>query len=177
MTKYCLFIVCFYLFVCLFVWLIDWLVACSAVEGESQPRQIQKTLTFKMRPSAQPFLWKWVLFAWESNILFISKVEHLTSFWYRGPGELGNGPFLCECNSFMHVNPKGPLSKSFAWKAAVFTFKIEVSKLILQITQNKVSIASLSKKVPQCQVVYLNALTVGCISPLMPFPIPNIIFL
>ena len=50
-----------------------------------------KTLTFKMRPSAQPFLWKWVLFAWEWKIISISKAEHLTSFWYRGPGELGNG--------------------------------------------------------------------------------------
>ena len=25
---------------------------------------------------------------------FISKAVHLTSFWYRGPGELGNGPFV-----------------------------------------------------------------------------------
>ena len=27
--------------------------------------RVPKTLTFKMRLSAQPFLWKWVLFAWE----------------------------------------------------------------------------------------------------------------
>ena len=46
-----------------------------------------------MRPSAQPFLWKWVLFAWEWKIIFISTAERLTSFWYRGPGELGNGLF------------------------------------------------------------------------------------
>ena len=44
-----------------------------------------------MRPSAQPFLWKWVLFAWEWKIISISKAEHLTSFWYRGQGELGIG--------------------------------------------------------------------------------------
>ena len=44
-----------------------------------------------MRPSAQPFLWKWVLFAWEWKIISISKAEHLTSFWYRGPEEIGNG--------------------------------------------------------------------------------------
>ena len=43
-----------------------------------------------MRPSAQPFFWKWVLFAWEWKIIFISKTEHLTWFWYRGPGKLGN---------------------------------------------------------------------------------------
>ena len=46
-----------------------------------------------MRPSVQPFLWKWVWFAWEWKIISISKAEHLTSFWYRGPGELGNGLF------------------------------------------------------------------------------------
>ena len=44
-----------------------------------------------MRPSAQPFLWKWVLFTWEWKIISISKAEHLTSFWYRGPGDLENG--------------------------------------------------------------------------------------
>ena len=48
-------------------------------------------LCIKTRLGAQPFLWKWVLFAWEWKIISISKVEHLTSFWYRGPGELGNG--------------------------------------------------------------------------------------
>ena len=46
-----------------------------------------------MRPSAQPFLWEWVLLAWEWNIISISKAEHLTSFWYRGPYGLGNGLF------------------------------------------------------------------------------------
>ena len=33
-----------------------------------------------MRPSAQPFLWKGVLFAWEWKIISISKAEHLASF-------------------------------------------------------------------------------------------------
>ena len=47
----------------------------------------------KMRLRAQPFLWKWLLFAWEWKMIFISKAEHLPSFWNRGPGELGNGLF------------------------------------------------------------------------------------
>ena len=55
--------------------------------------RVPKTFTFKMRPRAQPFLWKWVLFAWEWEIVSISTVEHLTTFWYRGPEELGNGLF------------------------------------------------------------------------------------
>ena len=33
----------------------------------------------------------WVSFAWGWKIISISKAEHLTSFWYRGPGKLGNG--------------------------------------------------------------------------------------
>ena len=53
--------------------------------------RVPRTLTFKMRPSAQPFLWKWVLFAGEWKIIFKSKVKHLPSFWYRGQAELGNG--------------------------------------------------------------------------------------
>ena len=52
-----------------------------------------KTLTFKMRLRAQPFLWKWVLFSWEWKMIFISKDEYLSSFWNRGSGELGNGLF------------------------------------------------------------------------------------
>ena len=55
--------------------------------------RVPKTLTFKVRPSAQPFLWKWVLFAWVWKIISISKAGHLYSFWYRGPGEPGNGLF------------------------------------------------------------------------------------
>ena len=53
--------------------------------------RVPNTLTFKMRLGAQPFLWKWVLFAWEWKMISISKAEHLPSFWNRGPGELGNG--------------------------------------------------------------------------------------
>ena len=60
-------------------------------EKTNGPLLSSKTITFKMRPSAQPFLWKWVLFAWEWKIISISKAEHLTSFWNRGLGELGNG--------------------------------------------------------------------------------------
>ena len=44
-----------------------------------------------MRLGAQPFLWKWVLFAWEWKMISISKAEHLPSFWNRGPVELGSG--------------------------------------------------------------------------------------
>ena len=53
--------------------------------------RVPKTLTFKMRPSAQPVLWKWVLFTWEWKIISISKADHLTLFSYRGPRVIGNG--------------------------------------------------------------------------------------
>ena len=54
--------------------------------------RVAKTLTFKTRPSAPHFLWKWLLFAWEWKIISISKAEHLSSFWYRGPGEYRKWP-------------------------------------------------------------------------------------
>ena len=57
--------------------------------------QVPKSLTFKMRLGAQPFLWQWVLFAWEWKVISISKAEHLPSFWNRGPGELGNCFVFC----------------------------------------------------------------------------------
>ena len=52
--------------------------------------QAPKTLTFKMRRRAQPFLWKWVLFAGKWKIISISRAQHLTLFWYRRPGEFRN---------------------------------------------------------------------------------------
>ena len=57
------------------------------------PLPSSKNPHLKMRPSAQPFLWKWILFAWEWTFISISKAEHLTSFWYRGPEELRDGLF------------------------------------------------------------------------------------
>ena len=53
--------------------------------------RVSKPLTFTTGPSAQPFLWKRFLFAWEWKIISISKAEHLASFYCRGPRELGNG--------------------------------------------------------------------------------------
>ena len=62
----------------------QWITNCITSHGHFR---VPKTLTFKMKPSAQLFLWKWV------NEKSLSKAEHLTSFWYRGPRELGNGLF------------------------------------------------------------------------------------
>ena len=69
---------------------------------------VPKTLPFKMRPSAQPFLWRWVLFAWEWKTISIWKAEHLTSFLYRGPG--GNW----EMAYWMHILDLGKNTGCFA---------------------------------------------------------------
>ena len=53
--------------------------------------RVSPRLCFKTRFGAQPSSWKWVLFAWEWKMISISQAEHLTSFWNRGLGELGNG--------------------------------------------------------------------------------------
>ena len=66
--------------------------------------RVPKTLTFKMRLGAQPFSWKWVLFAWEWKMISISKAEHPPSFWNRGPRELGNGLL---CSEQQRSSPQG----------------------------------------------------------------------
>ena len=55
--------------------------------------RVPKPLNFKKRPSAQPFLWKWVLFAWEWKTIFLLTAKRLPSFSYRSPRELGNDLF------------------------------------------------------------------------------------
>ena len=67
---------------------------CALHIDGSRPVPSSQTLTFKTRPSTQPVLWKWGLFAWEWKIICVSKAEHLTSFWYRVPDELENGLFF-----------------------------------------------------------------------------------
>ena len=66
--------------------------------------RVPKTPTFKISLGAQPFLWKWVLFAWEWKMISLSKAEHLPLFRNRGPGDLGNGllgsNFFTELSSF-----------------------------------------------------------------------------
>ena len=67
--------------------------------------RVPKTLTFKMRLCAQPFLWKWVLFAREWKMISITKAEHVPSFSNRGPGELGNGLFKMVAQSSCRFRP------------------------------------------------------------------------
>ena len=66
---------------------------------------------FQMRPSVQPFLWKWVLFAWEWKIISKSKAEHWRkksfpfSIWYiskslkidHAPTDIRQGHPTTEC--------------------------------------------------------------------------------
>ena len=45
---------------------------------------VPKTLSFEVRLSVKPFMWKWVKFTWELKILFMLIVSHLASLWNRG---------------------------------------------------------------------------------------------
>ena len=63
----------------------------------------------KTRLGAQPFIWKWFFILMQIKLISTRKVEHLTSFWYRGPGELGNG-LLRPCMSLVRILPEhGPM--------------------------------------------------------------------
>ena len=94
--------------------------------------RVPKTLTYKIRLGAQPFLWKWVLFAWEWKMTSISKAEHLPSFWNRGPWELGNGPrFLCLIYHFS-VCIAYKMKHSFLWLTyhpSVFGYQMKHSRV------------------------------------------------
>ena len=85
--------------------------------------RVSKPLTFTMRPSAQTFLWKWV-FSREWKIISISKDEHLTSFWYRGPSN--------QRLSYAHRIMGSPGGKHWTslqrnvWRGAVSPFKTNV---------------------------------------------------
>ena len=49
--------------------------------------RVPKTLTFNAKVSEKPFLWKWILFAWEQNNFFrINGFAFSASLWNRFPG-------------------------------------------------------------------------------------------
>ena len=50
-------------------------------------------LCIKTRLGAQHLIWKWFFILMQINLISTRNVEHLTLFWYRGPGELRNGLF------------------------------------------------------------------------------------
>ena len=55
--------------------------------------RVHLSLFIKARPGAQPFMWKWVKFACEWNLISIWKDEHQDSLWERGLKKFGNGLF------------------------------------------------------------------------------------
>ena len=69
------------------------LIACGnwQVKQSIGHFRVPKTLSLKTRLSANPFLWKWVLFPWKLKLVFTSMVFYLATIWNRGTGELGNG--------------------------------------------------------------------------------------
>ena len=71
--------------------------------------RVPKTITFKMRPSAQPFLWKWVLFAWEWKIYFhialnpvLIQRPGVTKKWHIG--KRVSKSVIWDCNHMKRLN-------------------------------------------------------------------------
>ena len=57
----------------------------------NRPLPSSKTPYFRNEAKCTTSLVKMSFIAWEWKIISISKAAHLTSFWYRGLEELGNG--------------------------------------------------------------------------------------
>ena len=85
----------------------------NSIELYNRPLPSSKNPHFQNEAKCTAFLGKWVLFAWEWRIISISKAEHLTSFWYRGPGELGNGLF--HVKEVVHPSFSKPWFRKVCW--------------------------------------------------------------
>ena len=89
------------------------------------------TLTFKMRPSAQPLLWKWVSFAWEWKITSISKAEPLNLVLIQRLGGTRKWPITLQLPlPFLQVGPVLPfylhlVDDKEAVNLAVVKFSVE----------------------------------------------------
>ena len=106
-----------------------------------------------MRPSAQHFLWKWVLFAWEWKVIFLSKAEHLTSSRYRGPEELRNGHitiFFCKKEDHRSYRRNFCSGEKKAWK------KLGLHRIrTLDVCDTAAALYQLSKEANWEQVIEL----------------------
>ena len=65
-------------------------IRCHSIYVIVRPLPSFKNPHFQNAPKCTTFLMK-MSFASEWKIISISNAEYLTSFWYRGPGKLGNG--------------------------------------------------------------------------------------
>ena len=143
-----------------------------------------------MRLGAQPFLWKWVLFTWEWKMISISKAEHLSSFWNRGLGELGNGLLESEKtislmsktatlyvhHAFLHILCRHCTTTT--WRCLISRFMEDVDKrqwfFLSWSTELKLSIESyfvvfryeLRSKRPEISVFHWRVIQCS-------FPVPN----
>ena len=65
----------------------SWRICCCSIGHFRVP----PGLCIKTTLGAQPLIWKLFFILIQIKLISTRKVEHLTSFWYRGSGKLGNG--------------------------------------------------------------------------------------
>ena len=71
--------------------------AASRAKLLLRARTLITDLAGKFRKASLPKWGQVHNLSWEWKIISMSMAEHLTSFWYRGPGELGNGRLSHSC--------------------------------------------------------------------------------
>ena len=144
-------IVClFFVFIGLFAWLIGCLYFGG---GRESAKTDSKNPHFQNEAKCRTFLVTMGFICMRMKYRFHIKSWALNLVLIQRPGGTRKWSVSMSVQFFYACQSQGPVAWKFRLKAVVFTFKIEVSKLILQITQNKVPIASLSRKVPLYQVV------------------------
>ena len=150
-------------------------------------------LCTKTRLGAQPLIWRWFFILMQITLISTRIVEHLTSFWYRGTGELGNGLLQWSESSFLEcISNTNCIFFRFLWFGTYVTEMIlvlfivnSVSAILLQPLTGAHLMGSClwntrrfcSKNVP-CDV-WPTVLLVGMVSPPSlpsPYPSPFLLF-
>ena len=67
--------------------------AATSKVWRNRPFPSSENLTFKVRLSPKPLIWKWFLIMMQIKLIFTRKVSHLASFWKWDLLELENGLF------------------------------------------------------------------------------------
>ena len=82
---------------------------CRGEALTNRPGPSSKNSHFENEAKCTTFLVKMSFICVRMKMISILKAEHLTSFWYRGPGELGNDILLvCTWRHGGHVDDQEP---------------------------------------------------------------------
>ena len=165
-------IVClFFVFICLFV---GWLIGCLFYGGGRESAKTEsKNPHFQNEAKCTTFLVKMSFICMRTKYHFHIKSWALNLVLIQRPEGTRKWPVSMWVQFFFACESQGPVAWKFRLKSWCFYIQDRGFKTDFADNTNYGTDREKGAPVPKL----FNALTAGCISPLMPFPIPNIIFL